>query len=177
MPKVNMSVDLASLFVEPDQLDGDPKALRDAMRTAVVEVAAAKLVAEFDHGALHEMRQEAHRLRSEAVRAAIADQVTAAMALPIQRTTQWGEKLGEVTSVRELICVELEAFLSGTTTQRSGDSDKSPRNLRELVNLVARDTMHGELGKQVRAARATVDAEVQKILVQAITDKLTTGAR
>jgi Asp-tRNA(Asn)/Glu-tRNA(Gln) amidotransferase B subunit len=173
MPNVNLSLDLASLFVEAGELDGDPKNLRDAMRTAVVEAAAAKLVAGFDHEELYEMRQDVTRLRAEAVRAAIADQVEAAMAQPIQRTTKWGDKLGEVTNVRELIREELEAFLSGTTTTRKIDSsDKSPHNLRELINLVARDTMHGEMGKQVRAARAEVDKRVQAILVQAIAEKL-----
>lgn len=173
MPDVNLSLDLASLFMEADDLDGDPKNLRDAMRDAVVQAAATKLVAGFDHDELYEMRQEATRLRGEAVRAAIADQVTAALAQPIQRTTQWGETRGEVTSVLELIRLELEAFLSGTTTQRNRDSyDKSPHNLRELINIVARDTMHGELGKQVRAARAEVDMRVQAVLVQAIAEKL-----
>lgn len=178
MPDVNVTLDLASLFVESQELDGDPKALRDTMRAAVVQAAAAKLVAGFDHEELHEMRQEVTRLRSDAVRAAIADQVIAAMDQPIQQTTKWGDKIGEVTNVRELVRLELEAFLSGTSTNRKIDSyDKTPGNLRELINLVARDTMHGELGKQVRAARAKVDTEVQAVLVKAITEHLTAGKR
>ena len=175
---VNLSIDVDALFVEPSDLDGDPVNIRTAMRNAVVAAAAEKLVAGFDSDTLHEMREEVHRVRSELVRERLVVEVDAAMDLPIQRTTKWGDRIGDVTTVRELIRMELEEFLSGTSTARKIDSyDKSPHNLRELITLVARDTMHGELGKSVRAARAKVDAEVQKILVAAITEKLATGTR
>lgn len=170
---VNLSIDVDALFVEPSDLDGDPVNIRTAMRNAVVAAAAEKLVAGFDADTLHEMRQEVHRVRSELVRERLVAEVTAAMDLPIQRTTRWGDPTGKSTTLRELIREELEEFLAGTRTERKMDSyDKSPHNLRELVNLVARDTMHGELGKSVRAARAEVNKQVQAILVQAIAEKL-----
>jgi len=178
MPDVNVSIDLDALFVEPADLDGDPVNVRTAMRNAVVQAAATKLIAGFNHEELHELRQEVHRVRSELVRERLVAEVTAAMDLAIQRTTQWGDPIGDPTTVRELIRMELEAFLSGTSTARKIDSyDKSPQNLRELINLVARDTMHGELGKQVRTARAEIDKRVREILVPLIAEKLTEHTR
>lgn len=173
MPDVNLNIDLASLFIEPTELDGDPVDLRTAMRNAVVAAAAEKLVAGFDADTLHEMRQEVHRVRSELVRERLAAEVTAAMDLPVQRTTRWDEKIGDPVTIRELIRVELEAFLNGTkTNRRRDDYDKSPNNLAELIGNVANETMRGELASTVMEARKVVGARVQEILLEKVTKEM-----
>lgn len=171
--KISVSLDIDSLFVEPAELDGDPVDVRTLMRTAVVEAAAAKLVAGFNYEELHEMRQEVQRVRSEMVRERLAVEVAAAMDLPVQRTTRWGETQGEAVTVRELIRLELEAFLNGTKTNRRHDSyDKTPNNLAELVGEVANETMRGELASTVMEARKVVGARVQEILLEKVTKEL-----
>lgn len=170
---VNLSIDLASLFVEPTELDGDPVDLRTAMRKAVVAAAADKLVAGFDADTLHEMREEIHRVRNELVRERLVIEVTAAMELPIQRTTRWGEKIGDPLTVLELIRMELETFLNdtGVRSNRISSGDK-PQNLAELVQTVSRQVIAGPLAKQVEAARQEVSKRVQSILTEAITAQL-----
>lgn len=172
-PTVNVSLDIDRLFVEPPELDGDPVDVRSLMRQAVVEAAATKLLAGLDHEELHEMRQEVQRVRSKLVRERLAAEVDAAMALPVQRTTRWGEKQGEVVTIRELIRVELEAFLNGTKANRRHDAcDKTPNNLAELIGEVANETMRGELGKTVLAARKEVTSRVQEIITKNVAAEL-----
>jgi hypothetical protein len=171
MPDVNLSIDLDALFVEPTELDGDPVNVRTAMRDAVVQAAATKLIAGFDYEELHEMRQEVQRVRSDLVRERLLAEVEAAFSEPVQRTTSWGEKLGEPSSLRELIRAELEAFLNNTNRRRRDTYDK-PQSLAELIEIISRDVMSTTLRKSVSEVRAKVDAEVQKILVGAIAEKL-----
>lgn len=173
MPDVNLSLDLGSLFVDSVQPDGDPVDLRTAMREAVVKKAAQKLIAGFDHEELHELRQEVQRVRSDLVRERLTAEVNAAFDEPVQRMSQWGEKRGDVTSVRELIRLELEAFLNGTHTNRRRDShDKTPNNLAELIGQVANETMRGELGTVVLAARKEVNKRVQEIITKNVAAEL-----
>jgi len=172
-PTVNVSLDIDRLFVEPTELDGDPVDVRSLMRAAVVEAAATKLMAGFDHEELHELRQEVQRVRSDMVRERLAAEVAAAMDLPVQRTTRWGEKKGEAVTIRELIRLELEAFLQGTQTNRRHDSyDKTPNNLAELIGQVANETMRGELGSTVMEARKVVAKRVQEILLDKVTKEM-----
>jgi len=173
-PTVNVSLDIDRLFVEPTELDGDPVDVRSLMRAAVVEAAATQLMAGFDYEELHELRQEVQRVRSDMVRERLAAEVAAAMDLPVQRTTRWGEKKGEVVTIRELIRLELEAFLRGTQTNRRHDShDKTPNNLAELIGQVANETMRGELGSTVMEARKVVAKRVQEILLDKVTKEMT----
>jgi len=172
-PTVNIALDIDALFVESPQLDGDPVDVRTLMRTAVVDAAASKLIAGFNYEELHELRQEVHRVRNELVRERLVQEINAAFELPIQRTTQWGEKRGEVVTVRELIRIELEAFLSGTKTNRRHDSyDQTPNNLAELIGQVANETMRGPFADTVREARKVVAARVQEVLTEKVTKEL-----
>lgn len=178
MPDVSLSLDLSSLFVETGDLAADPVSVRDAMRKAVVEAAAQKLVSGFDHDELYKMRQQVQQTRSVLIQGRLRDEVDKAFDQPIQRMTEWGEKRGEVTSVRELIRMELEAFLSGTHTHRKRDTyDKTPNNLAELIGSIANETMRGALAGSIRDAKAKVDKEVQKILTDAIAAKLSGQVR
>lgn len=170
---VNLSVDLDALFVEPTELDGDPVNVRDAMRAAVVDAAASKLVAGFDHEELHEMRTSVRELRNQLVRDRLVAEVEEAMSRPIQRCTPYGEKIGEPTTVLELIRAELEAFLNGTSVRSNRDSMSSqPRNLAELIQTVSRQVIGQPLARQVEEARRQVSVQVQAVLTEAITEKL-----
>jgi len=170
---VNVSLDIDSLFVEPADLDGDPVDVRAVMRSAVVTEAARQLLVTADPEWHAEARETANRLRNELVRERVTAEVEAAMALPVQRTTTWNEKRGEPTSIRELIRLELEAFLNGTKTNRSRDMyDKTPNNLAELIGSVANETMRGELGTVVSAARKEVHKRVQEIIAKNVAAEL-----
>lgn len=170
---VNVAVNLDSLFVEPAEYDGEPVDIRTAMRQAVVEAAATKLVASFGHEDLQDMRTEVRDLRNRLVRERLAAEVDAAFSAPVQRTSRWAEPQGDPVTIRELIRLELEAFLNGTQTNRRHDSyDKTPNNLAQLIGQIANDTMNGALAGSVRDAKAKVDKRVQEILVEAVGAKL-----
>lgn len=172
-PTVNVAVNLDSLFVEPADYDGDPVDIRTAMRQAVLEAAATKLVDSFGPEDLQDMRTEVRDLRNQLVRERLAAEVDAAFSAPVQRTSRWAEPQGEPVTVRELIRLELEAFLNGTKTNRRHDSyDKTPNNLAELIGQVANDTMTGALAASVREAKAKVDKRVQEILTEAVAARL-----
>lgn len=171
--KITASIDLDALFVEPQELDGDPVNVRTLMRQAVVDVAATKLIAGFNHEELFDLRKEVQAKRSELVRERLAVEVAAAFDEPVQRTSRWGEKQGEAVTVRELIRLELEAFLNGTKTNRRHDQyDQTPNNLAELVGQVANETMSGTLASTVMEARKVVSQRVQEILTEKVTKEL-----
>lgn len=170
---VNVALNLDALFVEAAEFDGEPVDVRSAMRSAVIEAAATKLVAGFDHEELHEMRTEVREMRKRLVQERLAAEVDAAFSEPVQRTSRWAEPKGEPVTIRELIRLELEAFLNGTHTNRRHDSyDKTPNNLAELIGQVANETMTGALASSVREAKAKVDKRVQEILTEAVSAKL-----
>lgn len=72
--------------------DGDPVG-RQSFEDAVIEAAAVKLLADTKESK-HALKERVERIRDEELRAAIAGDVRAAMDLPIQRTSPWGEKKG-----------------------------------------------------------------------------------
>lgn len=170
---VNVALNLDALFVEAADFDGDPVDVRSAMRAAVIEAAATKLVAGFDHEELHEMRHEVREMRKRLVQERLAAEVDAAFSEPVQRTSRWAEPKGEPVTIRELIRLELEAFLNGTHTNRRHDSyDKTPNNLAELIGQVANETIRGELGSTVMETRKVVAKRLQEILTEKVTAEL-----
>lgn len=163
---LTVTVDLAALGMRYDE-DGDP-AGRQSFEDAVIEAAAAKLL-----GDAKELRQalkeRVQRIRDEELRAAIAGEVRAAMDLPIQRTSQWGEAKGEAVTIRELIRLELEKFLSASPRGNDyrSSSDKTPRNLDEMIREVANEALRKEFDTEVRAARKAVTDKVTELALAA----------
>lgn len=167
---LTVTVDLAALGMRYDE-DGDP-AGRQSFEAAVIEAAAAKLLADSKE-TRQALKERVHRIRDEELRAAIAEQVRAAMDLPIQRTTQWGEAKGDPVTIRELVRLELEQFLSAKSRGNDyrSSSDKTPRNLDEMIQTVAHDALRKEFDTEVRAARKAVTDKVTELALAA-TQKL-----
>lgn len=167
---LTVTVDLAALGMRYDE-DGDP-AGRQTFEDAVIEAAAAHLLADSKE-TRQSLRDRVARIRDEELRAAIAGEVRAAMDLPIQKTSEWGEPKGEAVTIRELIRLELAQFLSAKPRgggYRSSD-DKTPRNLEEIVREVTVDAMRKEFDADIRTARKAVTDKVTELALSA-TQKL-----
>lgn len=163
---LTVTVDLSALGMRYDE-EGDP-AGRQSFEDAVIEAAAAKLLSD-NKETRHALKERVQRIRDEELRAAIASEVRAAMDLPIQRTSQWGEAKGDPVTIRELIRLELEKFLS--SSPRGNDyrssSDKTPRNLDEMIREVANQALRQEFETEVREARKAVTEKVTELALAA----------
>ena len=98
---------------------------------------------------------------------------------PIQRTTGWNEKQGDPMSITEMIRVELERFLSDwKPTERSNySSDKTPRNLGDLIAEVSKHILATELRADIEKIRREVGVKVQDIAIAAAAEALTKASR
>jgi len=174
IPKINVSLDIERLFVEPDDYDGDPQTVQAMMRKAVLDAAAEKLLATNENWG-HDLRQEVDRLRNDIVRQRVTEEVDKALSAPVQRTTQWGEKRGEPTTVLELIRLHLEEFLNGRVPSNSRnhyENEHQPQNLADVIKNATRDTIKGPLAQEVAAAREVVREKVKGILLDAVSTAL-----
>lgn len=163
---LTVTVDLAALGMTYDE-DGDPVG-RATFQDAVIEAAAAKLLGDGKESE-RALKERVERIRDEELRAAIGAEVRSAMDLPIQRTSQWGETKGDPVTIRELIRLELEKFLSASPRGNDyrSSSDKTPRNLEEMIREVTTVTMRGEFADAVRDAKAKVAAQVTELALAA----------
>lgn len=163
---LNVTVDLAALGMHYDE-DGDPVG-RQSFEDAVIEAAAVKLLADTKE-ARQALKERVQRIRDEELRAAIAGEVRAAMDLPIQRTSHWGETKGEAVTIRELIRLELEAFLTAKprgNSYRSSD-DKTPRNLDEMVAEATQKAMREQFTPAIREAQKKITDRVTELALAA----------
>lgn len=167
---LTVTVDLAALGMRYDE-DGEP-ASRQSFEDAVIEAAAEKLLADTKE-ARHALKERVQRIRDEELRSAIAAEVRAAMDLPIQKTSQWGEAKGDPVTIRELIRLELAQFLSASPRGNDyrSSSDKTPRNLEEMIREVANQALRQEFETEVRDARKAIMEKVTELALAA-TQKL-----
>lgn len=152
--------------------DGEAVGRRD-LRDEVVQRISATL--------LSEICAETKVAVREKVDAVVADQVRAvimtAMAQTIQRTTAWGEKKGEPTTVLELVRLKLEAFLNDPGRRRDSYDRSGPGNLVELVEEAAKTVLTKELQADIATVRKTINTKIQEHALQAAAASLTKGLK
>lgn len=164
---LTVTVDLAKLGMHYDE-DGDPVG-RQSFEEAVIEAAAVKMLADSKE-ARHDLRERVSRIRDEELRAALGAEVQAAMDLPIQRTSHWGETEGGPVTIRELIRLELEKFLSAAPRANGGyrsSDDKTPRNLDEMIAEATKQAMRDQFTPAIREAQKKIAAQVTELALAA----------
>lgn len=162
---LNVTVDLAALGMRYD-VDGDPVG-RQSFEDAVIEAAAAKMLADTTE-TRRELRERVARIRDEEIRSAIAKQVRDAMDQPVQKTSQWGEPQGDPVTIRELIRLELEQFLSAKPRPRNAYSDdKTPRNMEQIIAETVSEALRKEFDADIRQARKAITDKVTELALAA----------
>jgi len=169
---MKLELDLNQLLgIEYDE-EGEAVGQRD-LRGEVVQQAAAALI--------KEVRDEAKKETREKVGEAVLDEirgiVSEVMAQPIQQRTPWGEKKGEPLSILEMVRIELEAFLSGTTESRDRYGNQKPANLRQLIEQATREVISKDMREAVNEAKAGVTKEVTQRALKAAVETLTVGVK
>jgi hypothetical protein len=157
---VDLQDELASLVAY--DVDGEPVQGQPSLADAVLREAASQLLATLTRVDRDGLAERIRAIRDQVIRENIAEQVGLALAAPITRTSPWGEAKGEPVTVRELIRLELEAFLNSKATRDRFDSSSTPaKSLAELISQECRSVMSMELTKDVAAAKAEVGTAIR----------------
>jgi methylthioribose-1-phosphate isomerase len=88
------------------------------------------------------------------------------MAQPIQRTTRWGEPIGDTTSILEIVREKLDEFVTAKPSRRNEFNGRreTAANLTELIEDMINAAMTKELSGAIKEARTLVAKKAQQIL-------------
>ena len=165
---MKIEIDLNDLGFTYD-LDGDPIG-RQTLTDAIVEAAAHLIVREIKDTLVKDIRQQVTAQVAEQVTTVVAEE----MAKPIQRTTLWGEKQGEPTSVREMIRERIEKYMAAPASRRDryNSGRSTVDNMVELVEQEVRAVMNTELKDAIAAAKREVVNTIRDKALAAAVDAI-----
>lgn len=165
---MKIEIDLNDLGFTYDE-DGDPDG-ENSIADAIVEAAASKLILQGS------MRREVDNRLQEKINTEIdglvRERVESMFDESIQRTTPWGEKRGEPTTILEMIRESLEKFLSSSGRRRDSFGGRDPVNLQELIDDATKTLMTTELRKTVTEAKQNVHNTITNRALQAAVAEL-----
>lgn len=121
-----------------------------------------------------EFRRLVDTIRAEEIRKAVAEQVAETMAAPITHTNSYGEPVGKVTTLREMVVAEAHRFF----TARTGDYNKPHHTDAErAVAAMVKDLMTKEIAGIIADEKAKVVAAVQSKAGSIIAEAVKAGLR
>lgn len=173
MEPLNISIEGLNLDTV---IDGDYEGAR-TLADAIVSAAVAKLVKDKDYGEVHSgLRKRVAQIRDEEIRERVRLELDEVMLQPVTATNQWGEPVGQPTTLRALIVAEATKFFS--VKLKSDSYDRRPE-LTGAQRVIA-ELVKAELTKELAAAFADEKAKVVKavqgkaaeLLAQAVKDGL-----
>lgn len=167
MPKIE--IDLADLGLPTGMdYDGEPtggKTLQDL----IVEAAVDRLLGS-DWELRNDMREKISREYKLKITERVEKLIEEAFNEPIQKTTPWGERKGEETTVREIIRTTIEKYLQGTTPTRDGYS-RDAQSLTQLITNEVQHVLNKDMKEHITKVKGDIKLEVQKkALAAAITE-------
>lgn len=164
MTKIEIDLrDLGLTYDEEGNADGS-RSLPDL----VIDGAIDRLMS--DRNLREEVRKQVAEQVTATVKEKVAILAAEAFDAPIQKTTVWGEKQGEPTTVREIIRLEIERFMTSKSDGRRNNYD-APRNLSDLMADTTTQILTKDLKATVDAAKANVHNTVtQKALAAAVAE-------
>lgn len=131
---------------------------------------AHQLVEKFSRSDLYDgFRDRVQRLRDEEIRAQLAPAIAEALANPIRRTNSYGERIGEDTTLREVIVDEARKWMTTKADDRYG-SNNTETNLRKMIREAVRDTFATEIAEAVKQAREAVVTELGTTVSEMVAD-------
>ena len=157
MPKIE--IDLADLGFNDFDDEGNPVGAT-TVQDLIISAAVDKLLA-----GQRDLRNEVREKVGAAITKEIDDSVKVlvqeAFDAPIQRTTTWGEKQGEPTSVRELIREAIERYVTAPKSDDRYSSTKT-KNLQELIDSATKDLLDRDFLAYLKQVKADVSVTVHK---------------
>lgn len=170
MPKIE--IDLADLGLPTGRdFDGEPTGA-STLQDLIVRAAVDRLLSDTDHQVRSELREKVNNAYNKEVKDRVAALVKEAFEAPVQRTTRWGEKEGEPTTVREIIREAIEKFLKAPARSSNRYHSDPYSNLTELVEDQVKNVMSTDMKKTVEAAKGAVHEKVTDAALKAAVEVL-----
>lgn len=135
-----------------------PPAVRDAIGERVAQIIAAQIMDA-------DVRRDIRKAIQARVEAVVADAVGDAVTGEIRKTNEWGESVGPVTTMRDMIIKEAKDFLAKPADNYARDKGtKAQVLIRAEVDKAIKEDLDGAL----KAARAEVTALLKAKAADAI---------
>lgn len=146
-----------------------------SLRDAIIAQAAAQIVDQMQDEIRGSIRERISRV-DEIAHAEIVAIVRDTLSKPIQRHAQWGEKVGEPTTVLEIAREHMQAFFDKPQKRDSysGRTEGTP-NLAGLIEEAVKESLNGEFKQVVQAARKEVAEKVTATVTQALGVEIAKG--
>ena len=176
MSKINLTIDTDDLM--PDvhyDPDGGPEVSPGAPFQALVIEAVARQILRADSFARDVRVAVQERIDGE-VSKQVEGLVQAVIAEPIQRTTAWGERKGDPTTVREIIREHVEAWFS-EKPRRDAFGSRDKKSLDSIIQESTRSVMDQELKTEVDRVRKEVSAQLRDKALKAAVDAISPRER
>lgn len=168
---MEIKIDLKDLGIVEYDEGGDPMPGPDLTDLIVAE-AARMLI-----GSDRDLRKRVEETVAESVKTEVDAKVKVLVEEivtgPIQRTTVWGEKKGEPTSLKEIIRETSEKWLTGDARRGAYDSRDTPaKSMQELVSQETAAFLSYELRQTIDSAKKAVTDKVVDEVLLAVKDRL-----
>ena len=133
----------------------------------VAEMIVDRLVQDRDRW--HELRSTVTEIKREVIREAVRPQVEQAISAPIQKTSAYGDPIGEPVTLREVIVDEARKLVNTRTDRYDSHSGT-------LLSKIVAEEVHkafaAEIKDAVKQARESVADEIGKQLAAAVTNAM-----
>lgn len=147
------AVDINSQIGDRHTYDEDEQQIPLTIGEAIVD-RVAQMIAKDESS--RGLREQVREMRVEEMRARVIAELDAAFVQPVQQTSQWGEPVGNPTTLRSEIVKLAEAALK---IPRPGYSSSSPRETGAVQQFLQRE-IEESLKKELAAAVADEKAKV-----------------
>lgn len=160
-----------------DPEDPEPEPAQ-TIRDVIVE-RAASMLAHSSRDLNRKVQERAMQMVEEGMRARVDALIEETLTNPVRKTNDWGEPVGEPTTLRAMVLKEAQGWLTRQPSRdgsryRSDDATKA--SAAELVQKTVDEVMSRELAEQVKAAKAEVQKRVQTtaagVIAKAVSDGL-----
>jgi hypothetical protein len=166
MPKIE--IDLADLGLPTGQSgDGEPYGSM-SLTDLIVEAGVRKVFSE--ENISHEIKQQISSKVGVLVDEKVEALVTEAFAAPIQRTTSWGEKQGEPTSVLEIIRESVEKYVKAPAS--NDRYSNSTKNLTELIEASTKNLLDRDFTEYLKQVKEGIKVSVHRKALDAAVAEL-----
>lgn len=162
-PKI--TIDLEAVFGSSEEF---------SLRDAIIDQAAGQIVDQMRDEIREAIRERVARV-DEVAHAEVIAVVQRAMARPIQRRTNWGEKVGETTTVLEIAREHMQAFFDKPQKRDSYGRTEGATNLAGLIEEAVKEALAGEFRAVVQTARKQVAERVTATVTKALGVELAKG--
>lgn len=149
--------------------DGDPVTKDMTIYDLIIQ----KAVEQLTNPARAEIMEEVRTNLRDLVQAEVVSLVRQQMTKPIAPTNRWGEKLGEPTTLAEMIHGEFKKWMETPAGDRY-DRSQQP-SLKDLLAHEVRNQVNAEMREQLKLATSMIKERVTLVASQMLTSMIPDG--